>query len=93
MWRESVKKLLILTFILYIKHLQIIALGCGLDGPGSRVRFQVGAGNFFLHHRIQNGSGAHPASYPWVTGALSLGVRRPGREVDHSTASSAEVKE
>jgi hypothetical protein len=22
------------------------------------------AGNFSLHHRVQNGSGAHPASYP-----------------------------
>jgi hypothetical protein len=24
----------------------------------------VGAGNFSLHHRVQNGSGAHPASCP-----------------------------
>jgi len=23
-----------------------------------------GAGNFSLHHCVQNGSGAHPASYP-----------------------------
>jgi hypothetical protein len=46
-----------------------------------------------LHHRIQNGSGAHPASYQWVPGALSLGVKRPGREADHSPPSSAEVKE
>jgi hypothetical protein len=29
----------------------------------------------------------------WVPGALSLGVRRPGREADHSPPSSAEVKE
>jgi hypothetical protein len=28
----------------------------------------------------------------WVTGALSLGVRRPGREAYHSPPSSAEVK-
>jgi hypothetical protein len=28
----------------------------------------------------------------WVTGALSLGVKRQGREVDHSPPSSAEVK-
>jgi hypothetical protein len=41
-----------------------IALGYGLDDRGSRVRFSAGAGNFYLHHRIQNGSGAHPASYP-----------------------------
>jgi len=25
------------------------------------------AGNFSLYHRVQNGSGAHPASYPMCT--------------------------
>jgi hypothetical protein len=39
----------------------------GLDDRGSRVRFQAGAGNFSLHYRVQNGSGAHPASYPMGT--------------------------
>jgi hypothetical protein len=29
----------------------------------------------------------------WVPGALSIGVKRPGREADHSPPSSAEVKE
>jgi hypothetical protein len=29
----------------------------------------------------------------WVPRALSLGVKRPGREADHSPPSSAEVKE
>jgi hypothetical protein len=28
----------------------------------------------------------------WVPGDLSLGVKRPGREADHSPPSSAEVK-
>jgi hypothetical protein len=28
----------------------------------------------------------------WVSGALSLGVKRPGREADHSPPSSTEVK-
>jgi hypothetical protein len=64
-----------------------------LDDRGSRVRFPAGAGNFSLRHRVQNGSGAHPASYPMGTRALSLGVRRPGREADHSLPSSADVKE
>jgi hypothetical protein len=41
-----------------------VALGYGLDDRGSRVRFPAGAGNFSLHHRVQNSSGAHPASYP-----------------------------
>jgi hypothetical protein len=44
-----------------------IALGYGLDDRGSRVRFPARAGNFSLHHRVQNGSGAHPASYPMGT--------------------------
>jgi hypothetical protein len=44
-----------------------IALGYGLDDRGSRVRFPARAGNFSLHHRVQNGTGAHPASYPMGT--------------------------
>jgi hypothetical protein len=58
----------------------------------AKVRFPAGAGNRPLHHRVHNGSEAHPASYPMDTGALSLGVKRPGRETDHSSPSSAEVK-
>jgi hypothetical protein len=46
-----------------------IALGYGLDDRGSRVRFAAETENFSLYHRVQNGSGAHPASYqvlfPW----------------------------
>jgi hypothetical protein len=59
----------------------------------SRVRFPTGSGNFSLHHRVQNGSGAHQPPYPIGNGAVSLGVKRPGRETDHSPSSSAEVKE
>jgi hypothetical protein len=57
------------------------------------VRFSEEAGNFFLRHRLQTGSGAHPTSYTMGTGALSLGIKRPRRESDHSPPSSAEVKE
>jgi hypothetical protein len=39
-----------------------IALGYGLHDRYSRVLFPAEAGNFSLHHRVQNGSGAHPAS-------------------------------
>jgi hypothetical protein len=35
-----------------------------LDDRGSRVRFPAVAVNFSLHHCVQNGSGAHSASYP-----------------------------
>jgi hypothetical protein len=62
-----------------------LALGYGLDDRDSRVRFPAGAGNFSLHHRVQNGSRSHPASYPKVTrGGLSVGAKLPGREADHS---------
>jgi hypothetical protein len=44
-------------------------------------------------HRVQTGSGAHPDSYPIGTGGLSLGVKRLGREADHSPPFSAEVIE
>jgi hypothetical protein len=69
-----------------------VALRYGLDDRGSRVRLPEGAGNFSLHHRVQNGSGAHPASYQIGTGGFFPGVKRPGRESDHSPPSTAEVK-
>jgi len=39
-------------------------LGYRLDDWGSRVQLLAGTGSFSLHHCIQNGSAAHPASYP-----------------------------
>jgi hypothetical protein len=69
-----------------------IATGYGLDDLGFRVRFPAGAGNFSLHHRVQNGSGAYPDSYPMGTTGYFLGEKWPGREFDHSPTSSAEVK-
>jgi hypothetical protein len=39
----------------------------GLRAGLSGVRVPAGAGNFSLHHRVQTGSGAHPASYPMDT--------------------------
>jgi hypothetical protein len=44
----------------------------------SRVRFLAGAGNFSLHHRVQNGSGAHPASYPMGTRGSFPGGKAAG---------------
>jgi hypothetical protein len=38
---------------------------------------------------VQTGSGAHPVSYPKVRGAPSPGVKRHGREADHSPPTSA----
>jgi hypothetical protein len=44
----------------------------------SGVRVPVEAGNFPLHHRIQTGSGAHPASYPMGTRGSFLGGKAAG---------------
>jgi hypothetical protein len=55
-----------------------IALGYGQDDRGSRIRFPAGAGNFSLHHRVQNGFGAHPASYPMGTRGTSPGGKAAG---------------
>jgi hypothetical protein len=51
--------------------------------------------SFSLRHRILTGSGDHPASYPMGNGGggvLTLGVKRPGSEANHSLPSSDEVK-
>jgi hypothetical protein len=55
-----------------------VALGFGLDDRCSRVRFLAGTGNFSLHHRVQTGSGPTQLPIQWVSGALSLGVKRLG---------------
>jgi hypothetical protein len=70
-----------------------IVLGYGLDDWGSRVQFLAGAGNFSLHHHVQNSSGAHPVSYPVGTRGSFPGGKAAGCEADHSPPSSAEVKE
>jgi hypothetical protein len=58
----------------------------GLDGPGDQI--PVGA-RFFTH--VQTGPGAHPDSCTTGTGSF-LAVKRLGRGADHTTPSSAEVK-
>jgi hypothetical protein len=55
-----------------------IVLGYGLDDRGSRVPFPAGSGNFSLHHRVQNGSGAQPATYPMGTRGSFLGGKAAG---------------
>jgi hypothetical protein len=55
-----------------------IALGYGLDERSSRVRFPAEAGNFSLHHRVQNGSGSHQASYAMGTGCFSPSDKTAG---------------
>ena len=50
------------------------------------------AGDFSFLQNVQIGSGAHSAANSMATGGCFLGVNPPGRKVDHSPPSSAEVK-
>jgi hypothetical protein len=72
------------NFIFSLPYIKIhdisvgIAPGYGLDDRGSRVRFPEGAGIFSLHHRVQNGSGAHPVYYPMGARGCFLGDKVAG---------------
>jgi hypothetical protein len=47
--------------------------------------------NFHLGH-VQTGSGAHSVCYQLGNGGSFPGVKRPGREADHSLPIRAEIK-
>jgi hypothetical protein len=65
----------------------------GLDDRAIEVRSPTGAEDSSSSPCVQNGSGAHPASYPMGTGgSFPGGKARPGRDADRSPPSSAEVK-
>jgi hypothetical protein len=70
-----------------------IALGYGMDDRGSRYDYRWGLGIFLF--TTASRTALEPTQPPirWMPGALSLGVKWPGREADHSPPSSAEVKE
>jgi hypothetical protein len=68
-----------------------IVTGPRTGQPGFHCQHEQGR-YFSLCHRVQTGSGAHSASYPMGTAALSPGIKRPGREAEYSPPSSAEVK-
>jgi hypothetical protein len=82
--------------IFSVLHVPLIGLAqrysAGLRDGRSGVLIPVGSGNFSLHHRVQIGSGPTQPPIQWVPGALSLVVKRPGREADHSPPSSAKVR-
>jgi hypothetical protein len=61
----------------------VITTGYGLDDRGVGVRVPVVS-------RLALGSTQRPIQ--WVPGAPSPWAKRPGREVDHSPPTSAEVK-
>jgi hypothetical protein len=67
-----------------------IVTGYGLDDRGVRVGVPVGSRIFSTSSRLALESTQPPTQC--VPGALPPGVKRPGRESDHSLPTSAEVK-
>jgi hypothetical protein len=58
-----------------------------------RLQFESREGQeFSLLHIVQTGSGVNPTSYTMGTVGSFPGVKRPGRETDHSSPTSAKVK-
>jgi hypothetical protein len=53
---------------------------------------QTESREYALLYSVQTGSGSHPASYTMNSGAFFFGAMRQGREADHSTPSSTEIK-
>jgi hypothetical protein len=51
-----------------------------------------GLGTFLFTTASGTVLGTTQSPIQWVPGVLSLGVKRPGHEIDHSPPSSAEVK-
>jgi hypothetical protein len=66
------------------------AAGYWLDDRGVGVQVPVASRIFSKYSRPALGSTQPPIQ--WVPEALSAGVKRPGREADHSRPASAEVK-
>jgi hypothetical protein len=67
-----------------------MASGHGLEDRGVRVRIPEGSRIFSMSSRPVLGSTQPPIQ--WIPGAISPGVKLPGREADHSPPASAEVK-
>jgi hypothetical protein len=70
-----------------------IVLGYRLDDRGSRFDSRRVLGIFLFTTGSRMALEPTQPPIQCVPGALSLGVKRPGREADHSFSSSPEVKE
>jgi hypothetical protein len=66
-------------------------LGYGLDDWGFETR--EGLGTYLPTNASRTALGPTQPPIQWMKGALSLGVKRPRREADHSPPSSAVVRE
>jgi hypothetical protein len=67
-WKEEIVAFGVLFLHLENRDSSVgIALGYRMGDRGCRIRLPAGSGNFSLNHRVHNGSGAYPASYPMGT--------------------------
>jgi len=68
----------------------VVGLATRLQAGRPGIRIPVGLRDFSLLQNVQAGPGAHLASYSVGTGVIS--PRKSGHGVNHSSLSSAEVK-
>jgi hypothetical protein len=64
----------------------------GWTTEGSEFASPGGGKNFLFSTSSRPALGSTQPPIQWVPGALSMGVKRPGREADHSPSTSVEVK-
>jgi hypothetical protein len=72
-WKVKTSQSWVISPLFFTVHKKV-----NVDYRCSRVRFPAGAGNFALPHRVQNGSGTHPASYPMCTRGSYPGGKAAG---------------
>lgn len=65
-----------------------VATALRAERPGNRNSILCQCTDFSHLHSGQNGSGAHPASYPTGKWVLSPVVQQPRRQTDHSPTSA-----
>jgi hypothetical protein len=82
--------LILYLCVVFMLSLYVGGLECSRAG-WSVVRIPVGVREFYLFQNVPNVFGAHPAVYSVNTGVFPE-VKRPGRDVNHSSQYSAEVK-
>jgi hypothetical protein len=70
-----------------------IATDYGLEDRMLGVRFPAGVGSFLFDTMSRPALEPTQSSFQCVPGAVSLGIKRPGRGTDRLPPSSAEVKE
>jgi hypothetical protein len=70
-----------------------IVTSYGTEDRGVGVQVPVVSRIFFSPHRPDRPWGSTQPPIQWVPGALSPGVKRPGREADQSLKARVEVKE